>query len=223
VASNSAHSRASGNPGNTGSPLSRGRADPGCREANSPLTAPRTRSTPSPACGGGVGRGCARTHECCRMPPPCPPPVNGGGDAGAARVLCEVSAPSLRRESTRLCPAMTGWEALASLRRARRRKGNRLDLGQVELAGGMTDVEPNDFAVGIEVDDETRDDLSGLRARRALEFDIKAVRLRIVVQLHRSCSRKLRSKNALWTVSPSSSVTTRRKRGRVSPGIPRSE
>src|SRR5262249_13117413 len=34
--------------------------------------------------------------------------ASGGGDAGAARVLCEVSAPSLRRETTYLCPAMTG-------------------------------------------------------------------------------------------------------------------
>src|SRR5262245_14294003 len=83
----------------------------------------------------------------------------------------------------------------------------------------MIDIEPDNFAVGIEVDDETRDDLSGLRARRALEFDIKTVRFRIVVQLHRSSSRKLRSKNALWTVSPSSNVTTRRNRGRVSPGM----
>src|SRR5262245_212731 len=83
----------------------------------------------------------------------------------------------------------------------------------------MVDVESDNFAVGIEVDHETCDDLSGLGARRALEFDIKAVRFRIVVQLHRSSSRKLRSKNALWTVSPSSSVTTRRKRGRLSPGM----
>src|SRR5215475_7255036 len=82
----------------------------------------------------------------------------------------------------------------------------------------MVDVESDHFAVGIEVDDETCDDLSGLGARRALELDIEAVRFRIVVQLHRSSSRKLRSKNALWTVSPSSSVTTRRNRGRASPG-----
>src|SRR5262245_57825104 len=87
-----------------------------------------------------------------------------------------------------------------SLRGTRRRKGDRLDLGQVELAGGMVDVEPDNFAVGIEVDHETCDDLPSLGARRALELDIEAVRFRIVVQLHRSSSRKLRSKNALWTI-----------------------
>src|SRR5215471_6609633 len=53
-------------------------------------------------------------------------------------------------------------------------------------------IEPDNFAVGIEVDHETRDNLSGLHARRALEFDIKAVRFRVIVQLHRSSSRKLR-------------------------------
>src|SRR5215471_14159859 len=120
-------------------------------------------------------------------------------------------------------PAFAGTNGpgrpLASLRGARRRKGDRLDLGQVELAGGMIDIESDNFTVGIEVDHETCDDLSGLGARCALEFDIKAVRFRIVVQLHHSSSRKLRSKNALWTVSPSSNVTTRRNRGRVSPGM----
>src|SRR5262245_29187252 len=98
---------------------------------------------------------------------------------------------------------MTDWRPLASLRGARRRKGDGLDFGQDELAGGMVDVESDHFAVGIEVNDETCDDLSGLGARRALEFDIKAVRFRIVVQLHRSSSRKLRSKNALSVSMPS--------------------
>jgi hypothetical protein len=60
---------------------------------------------------------------------------------------------------------MTGLRitALGSLRRARRRKGNRLDFGQVELAGGMVDIEPDNFAVGVEVDDETCDDPLGSR------------------------------------------------------------
>src|SRR5215813_8780956 len=98
-------------------------------------------------------------------------------------------------------PAFAGTSGpgrpLASLRGARRRKGDRLDFGEVELAGGMVDVESDHFAIGIEVDDETCDDLSGLGARRALEFDIKAVRFRIVVQLHRSSSRKFRSSSPL--------------------------
>src|SRR4051812_19809842 len=81
----------------------------------------------------------------------------------------------------------------------------------------MVDVEADDVAVVVEIDDEPFDDLSRLHARHVLELDVEAVRLRIVMQLHRSSSRKFRSKNALWTVSPSPSVTTRRNRGRVSP------
>src|SRR4051794_16800098 len=104
-----------------------------------------------------------------------------------------------------------------SHRRARRRKRNRLDPGKVELARRMIDIEADHVAVGVEINVETFDNLPRLRARRALQLDIEAVRLRIIMQLHGSSSRKLRSKNALWTVAPSSSVTTRRNRGLVSP------
>src|SRR5215213_2330001 len=79
----------------------------------------------------------------------------------------------------------------------------------------MIDVEADDVTVRIEVYHESLDDFTRLRARRVVQFDIEAVGLRVIVQLHGSSSRKLRSKNALWTVSPSSSVTTRRNRGRV--------
>src|SRR4051794_12646306 len=104
-----------------------------------------------------------------------------------------------------------------SLRRAHRRQRNRLDAGKLELARGMIDIEPDHVAIGIEIDIEPFDNLPRLRARRALQLDIEAVRLRIIMQLHGPSSRKLRSKNALWTVSPSSSVTTLRNRSRVSP------
>src|SRR5436309_16036225 len=92
------------------------------------------------------------------------------------------------------------------------RKSYRLDLRQVELVRGVVDIESNDSALCIEIDVEPLDDLPRLGARRILQLDVETVRLRIVMQLHRSSSRKLRSKNALWIVSPSASVTTRRYR-----------
>jgi len=69
--------------------------------------------------------------------------------------------------------------SLPSLRRAGRRKGNRLDLGKVELAGGAVDVEPDDIALCVQIDDEAFDDLPRLDAWGAFQFDVKAVRLRI--------------------------------------------
>src|SRR5262249_48622840 len=39
----------------------------------------RTRSVPSPACGGRVGEGVS-LHSCC-LPPPCPSPASGGGES----------------------------------------------------------------------------------------------------------------------------------------------
>src|SRR6266404_2696783 len=93
-----------------------------------------------------------------------------------------------------------------SLRRAHRRQRNRFDPGKVEPRRRVIDIEADHVAIGVEVDVETFDNLPRLRARRALQLDIEAVCLRIVMQLHGSSSQKLRSKNALWTVSPSSSV-----------------
>src|SRR5262249_25633311 len=98
-----------------------------------------------------------------------------------------------------------GQHGAGSLRCARRRKGDRLDFGQVELARGMIDVEPDDVAVGVEIDDESRDNLARFGARHVLQLDIKAIRLRVIMQLHRSSSRKVRSKAicACWPVVPS--------------------
>src|SRR6185295_3917386 len=108
--------------------------------------------------------------------------------------------------------------AAMSLRRARRRKRDGFHLRQVKLARSVLDVEPDHVAIGVEIDDQTLDDLAHLGPRRAVQLDIEAVRFRIIAKLHGCSSRKSRSKKALWTVSPSSSVTTRRKRGRASPG-----
>src|SRR5215470_7423011 len=46
-------------------------------------SSPLARSAPSPARGGGLGRGRACTDEsCCVPPPPPPPPTGGGGGPG---------------------------------------------------------------------------------------------------------------------------------------------
>src|SRR5262249_62372069 len=43
----------------------------------------QTRSAPSPACGGGLGRGFSCAYESsCMAPPPPPPPTRGGGGGG---------------------------------------------------------------------------------------------------------------------------------------------
>jgi hypothetical protein len=39
-----------------------------------------------------------------------------------------------------------------SVRRADRRQRNRLDAGEVELAGRMIDIEPDNVAVGVKID-----------------------------------------------------------------------
>jgi hypothetical protein len=71
-----------------------------------------------------------------------------------------------------------------SLRRAHRRQRNGLDPGKIELAGRMIDIEPDHVAIGVEIDIETFDNLPRLRAGCALQLDIEAVRLRIIMQLH---------------------------------------
>jgi hypothetical protein len=71
-----------------------------------------------------------------------------------------------------------------SLRRAHRRQRNRLDAGKVELARGMVDIEPDHVAIGVKIDIEPFDNLPRLRAGRAFELDIEAVRVRIIMQLH---------------------------------------
>src|SRR5229473_8054025 len=73
----------------------------------------------------------------------------------------------------------------------------------------MVDVEADDFAAGIEVDVQALGHLTRFDARFRLQFDVETIRLGVIVQLHGLSFTKFRSKNALWTVSPSSSVTTR--------------
>lgn len=55
----------------------------------------------------------------------------------------------------------------------------------------MIDVEADDVAVGVNIDNQPLDNFSGLGPRRAGELDINTVRLRIVMQLHRSFLAKI--------------------------------
>jgi len=102
-------------------------------------------------------------------------------------------------------------------------KGHYHQGREIELARRMIDVEAYDLSFGVEIDIEPGRHFAGFRARLGLQLDIEAVGFRIIVKLHRSAHRKLRSKKALWIVSPSARVTTRNIRSfpsRVSPTAP---
>src|ERR1700674_4429549 len=134
-------------------------------------------------------------------------PISNTWSPGFHDRLCVV-ASGLRNFTREGAEGLQSYST--SFRCAGRWKRNRLYLGQVELAGGVIDIEPDDIALCVEIDDEAFDNLPRLDTWGALELDIETVRLGIVVQFHRSSSLKLRSKNALGIVSPSASVTTRR-------------
>ena len=64
-----------------------------------------------------------------------------------------------------------------AVRRRRPEAGeiDRFDLGKIEVLGGVVDVEADDEALGIEVDDEARGYFSRLDAGSAAELDVEAV------------------------------------------------
>jgi hypothetical protein len=70
------------------------------------------------------------------------------------------------------------------------------------------DVETDNCPFGVEIGVHPGRDLARFRAGLGTKLDIETVGLRIIMQLHHGSSRKFRSKKALCTVSPSSSVTT---------------
>jgi hypothetical protein len=76
----------------------------------------------------------------------------------------------------RLCGECPNPLAAMSFRPARRRKRDGLHLRQVKLVRSVLDVEPDHFAIGVEIDDQTLDDLAHLGPGRAVQFDIEAVR-----------------------------------------------
>src|SRR5438128_10427170 len=60
-----------------------------------------------------------------------------------------------------------------SLRCINRGQGNCLDLGEVELAGSMVDIETGDVTSSIEVHHESLDDFARLGARRCAQLNIE--------------------------------------------------
>src|SRR5205085_11709855 len=81
------------------------------------------------------------------------------------------------------------------------------ELMQVDSRAGVVDINAHQHAVGIEIQENAFGDLAALDARPFDEIDVKRVCFGMVVELH---GRNRLSKNALWIVSPSASVTTRR-------------
>src|SRR5439155_11084144 len=71
--------------------------------------------------------------------------------------------------------------AFDSLRRLNRRQRDRLDFGEVELAGGVVDVKADNITVGVEIHDEAVDDLTRFGARHGLQLDVEVNGLRIVM------------------------------------------
>ena len=60
---------------------------------------PHTRCSPSPACGGGLGRGWLERLYLVACPPPCPSPASGRGDDGAAPVIVPRAMVLLERKA----------------------------------------------------------------------------------------------------------------------------
>ena len=60
-----------------------------------------------------------------------------------------------------------------SLRRADRRQCDRLDLGQIELARGVIDIDADNVAGGVEIGAQTFRDFPRLRAGRVGELIVR--------------------------------------------------
>jgi hypothetical protein len=81
---------------------------------------------------------------------------------------------------------------------------------------GVLNVDADRLALLVDVHDQPVDDFQHVGAGFRIQIDVERVSIWIVEQLHRSCSLPLwritkpRSGKALCTVSPSSSVTTRK-------------
>ena len=74
----------------------------------------------------------------------------------------------------------------------------------------MIDIDSHEIALTIEIVIDPGCDFSGFGPWPLGQVDIEGVGFRVVVESHGSVSSKSRSKKALWTVMPSSRVTTRR-------------
>jgi hypothetical protein len=60
----------------------------------------------------------------------------------------------------------------------------------------VIDIEADDIAICIKIDNQALDNLACFRSRRVDQLDIEAVGFRVVVQLRGTSSRKLRSSSS---------------------------
>ena len=60
--------------------------------------------------------------------------------------------------------------------------------GQVQASGCLVDVEANHLPISIQIDVQPVSDLNCLGPGLRRELDVQAISLRIIVQLHDSCS-----------------------------------
>src|SRR5206468_7893542 len=80
---------------------------------------------------------------------------------------------------------------------------------QIELATGMIDVDSDQVAFAVVIQNDAFRDLLAFDARPVRKIDVERICIWKIIQFH---GRNLRSKNALCMVSLSESVTTRKKR-----------
>src|SRR5438067_10685210 len=85
----------------------------------------------------------------------------------------------------------------------------------------IEDLDPDDFVVGVVVEDDARHRLLGVGDRTVVEAEVECVRFLVEMNLHR-CLRSRRSKKAVTTRTGSSSevYTTRRMRPLRSSMVP---
>src|SRR5207245_11669099 len=91
---------------------------------------------------------------------------------------------------------------------------------QIELAAGVIDVDPDQVAFAVVIQNNAFRNLLALNARSVREIDVKRIGIWKIIQFH---GRNLRSKNALCMVSLPESVTTRKKRPWSSSTDPKTE
>ena len=82
-------------------------------------------------------------------------------------------------------------------------------FAQIQLSARMVDINSNQVAFGVVIQNDTVGNFLALDARPLSEIDVKRIGVWEIIQFQ---GRNLRSKNALCMVSLSESVTTRKKR-----------
>jgi hypothetical protein len=91
---------------------------------------------------------------------------------------------------------------------------------RIQLAAGMVDVDPDQIAFGVVIQNHAFGDFLALHARSLREIDVKRIGIWKIIEFH---GLNLRSKNALCMVSLSERVMTRKKRPPSSSTLPQND